>query len=122
MTRLDHHDPAIDEPDTPLIRAGVGGLDYPLERPVGRQHQAPVRAGVSGPHARDEDCGRGAAPLRQQMRQRLGRKQRGVPVENEDLVDIALQCQRFAECVKANAHSVAGSERRVLDDTLRRSN
>ena len=64
--RLDHHDAAVDEADRLLLGAGVGRFDDPLERAVGRQHEAAVGARVGRTHARDEDCRHGAAPLRQQ--------------------------------------------------------
>ena len=38
--RLDHHDPAIDEADRPLLGAGVGRLDDAFERAV----RAPARS------------------------------------------------------------------------------
>ena len=65
-TCFDDHDAAIDETDRLLLRAGIGRLDDALEPAVGRQHEAAVGAGVGGTHTRDENCCRGAAPLRQQ--------------------------------------------------------
>ena len=62
---LDHHDAAIDQADRLLLRSGVGRLDDPVERAVGRQHEAAVGAGVGRTHTRDQDCRRSAPPLRQ---------------------------------------------------------
>ena len=74
VARLDRHDPAIDELDRALLGTGVGRLDDPLERAVGREDEAGHRRpGSAGRMPADENRRRAAAPLGQQPGQRLGR-------------------------------------------------
>ena len=95
--------------DLQLLGRGVAGLDDPLDRAVGPADDAAVRTGVVGHEGEDGRRGALTPVLLDERLEQLGREERRVAGEDEDVLDAV------PHGVARRADGIAGAERLLLD-------